>query len=447
MDSFGLSIVALAAMVSPGVLFVVFFFGSSQIKRPSITFGPAIDIAAFFSMSVVINGFYGGCIVWLTLRFLRWLGDKSIILDLVSEACNLASNSDASGGSPLFSALCLCSIYLFLITITSAIIGTCSSRLYEWSGDRLVHGIFTDTAKTSIRGGVTLCSVLTKFGVQGTKTSVSVVYVGLIKEITLNDKTEINFLMLEGIRRTSFRIGSGIGGFPPALDSSLELEKIPGLGDRAEFVIPGDSIENVAFSHILPEKPQKEIKEQSKKNLAYRQQTQERPRKWKSFWRRAWTVLCFVLIFGPILPSILKCHAAIVYLDGKLRQCSNHGQPGEQTEFYITILNDLTAIAADLKPSPTPLPPTECRSVGIFQVHFDLKGWKLEDLTQLDMAQIKDAALASQGGVVEVSGYADSIGTPGENRKISEERARTVAKQLIADGVPVTNILGHALIK
>jgi outer membrane protein OmpA-like peptidoglycan-associated protein len=77
-------------------------------------------------------------------------------------------------------------------------------------------------------------------------------------------------------------------------------------------------------------------------------------------------------------------------------------------------------------------------------VHFDLKGWKLEDLTQLDMAQIKDAALASQGGVVEVSGYADSIGTPGENRKISEERARTVAKQLIADGVPVTNILIHA---
>jgi len=47
-SSYGLAIVALAATVSPGVIFVLSFFNFSIIKRNAITFGPAVDLAVFF---------------------------------------------------------------------------------------------------------------------------------------------------------------------------------------------------------------------------------------------------------------------------------------------------------------------------------------------------------------------------------------------------------------
>src|ERR1700733_6147536 len=65
MSSFSFSIVALAAAIAPGVLFLVSFFFSSSVSRTGVSIGPAADIAVFFSMSLILNGLYGGAIGWL----------------------------------------------------------------------------------------------------------------------------------------------------------------------------------------------------------------------------------------------------------------------------------------------------------------------------------------------------------------------------------------------
>jgi OmpA-OmpF porin, OOP family len=85
-------------------------------------------------------------------------------------------------------------------------------------------------------------------------------------------------------------------------------------------------------------------------------------------------------------------------------------------------------------PTPTAAPaPAAARSYLVF---FD---WDKATLTDRARAIVKEAAENStrvQYTRLEVNGYTDTSGTPRYNKGLSERRARTVAAELVRDGVP-----------
>ena len=65
--------------------------------------------------------------------------------------------------------------------------------------------------------------------------------------------------------------------------------------------------------------------------------------------------------------------------------------------------------------------------------------WDKATLTERARAIVKEAADNStrvQYTRLEVNGYTDTSGTPRYNKGLSERRARTVAAELVRDGVP-----------
>jgi outer membrane protein OmpA-like peptidoglycan-associated protein len=85
-------------------------------------------------------------------------------------------------------------------------------------------------------------------------------------------------------------------------------------------------------------------------------------------------------------------------------------------------------------PMPTAAPaPAASRSYLVF---FD---WDKATLTDRARSIVKDAAENSsrvQYTRLEVNGYTDTSGAPTYNKGLSERRARTVAAELVRDGVP-----------
>jgi len=242
MSSFGLSIIALAAMVAPGVLFIVSFFSASLIKRTSISFGPAIDIAVFSSLSLVINGVYGGCVGWLIAIPFGRLNQPRLLPSLTDTLYQFGSSTGMLDKSSILSASLFCYVYLVAISIASVCLGICCSILYDLSGVRFANSVLTRTAQIARRRGVTICSALCKFGGDGT----FVIYIGEIKEIVLNEKNEIGYILIRQVRRSVLHIEATA----MTVHHSLP-EQIPGIEDpRDEFKIPGASIENIAFRHF-----------------------------------------------------------------------------------------------------------------------------------------------------------------------------------------------------
>ena len=95
-------------------------------------------------------------------------------------------------------------------------------------------------------------------------------------------------------------------------------------------------------------------------------------------------------------------------------------------------------------PAPTPAPapvaapaPAPAKSYLVF---FD---WDKYSLTQRALNIISQAASDSktaQTTTIDVSGYTDTSGTPDYNMGLSWRRAKAVAAQLVADGVPASEI-------
>jgi OOP family OmpA-OmpF porin len=95
-------------------------------------------------------------------------------------------------------------------------------------------------------------------------------------------------------------------------------------------------------------------------------------------------------------------------------------------------------------PPPAPVIPVAEVGAKTFLVFFD---WDRADLTARSTGIIQDAASYSQGAHytrIDVDGNTDTSGTPSYNQGLSERRARVVAGQLVADGVPQSAIQMHA---
>jgi OmpA-OmpF porin, OOP family len=97
--------------------------------------------------------------------------------------------------------------------------------------------------------------------------------------------------------------------------------------------------------------------------------------------------------------------------------------------------------------APVPAPaPTPVAEVGAktFLVFFD---WDKANLTARSEGIVRDAAgysTHSQYTRIDVNGNTDTSGTPQYNQGLSERRARTVAAELVRDGVPQNAIDMHA---
>ncbi len=60
------------------------------------------------------------------------------------------------------------------------------------------------------------------------------------------------------------------------------------------------------------------------------------------------------------------------------------------------------------------------------------------------IASLASGRRSLHGTTVDVSGYTDSTGTAPKNLALSARRAKAVARQLVADGVPLSAITTHA---
>jgi outer membrane protein OmpA-like peptidoglycan-associated protein len=100
--------------------------------------------------------------------------------------------------------------------------------------------------------------------------------------------------------------------------------------------------------------------------------------------------------------------------------------------------------AFGMAPPPAPVMPVADVGAKTFLVFFD---WNKYDLTARSAGIVRDAATystRSQYTRIDVDGNADTSGTPGYNQGLSERRARTVANELVRDGVPQSAISMHA---
>jgi opacity protein-like surface antigen len=95
-------------------------------------------------------------------------------------------------------------------------------------------------------------------------------------------------------------------------------------------------------------------------------------------------------------------------------------------------------------PAPAPMAAPAPAPARTYLVFFD---WDKYNLTPRATQIIAEAASDSKTAAtttIDVSGYTDTSGTPVYNQGLSERRAKSVAAQLVADGVPESEIAIHA---
>ncbi len=97
-------------------------------------------------------------------------------------------------------------------------------------------------------------------------------------------------------------------------------------------------------------------------------------------------------------------------------------------------------------PAPAPAPeaapaPAPAKTYLVF---FDWDKYNLTPRATQIIAQAASDSKSTQTTTINVSGYTDTSGTPVYNQGLSERRAKSVAAQLVADGVPASEIETHA---
>ena len=95
-------------------------------------------------------------------------------------------------------------------------------------------------------------------------------------------------------------------------------------------------------------------------------------------------------------------------------------------------------------PAPAPVAAPAPAPAKTFLVFFDWDKYNLTPRATEIVAQAADASKTQNVTTLDVSGYTDTSGTAQYNMGLSERRAKSVAAQLVADGVPESAIEIHA---
>ena len=97
-------------------------------------------------------------------------------------------------------------------------------------------------------------------------------------------------------------------------------------------------------------------------------------------------------------------------------------------------------------PAPAPVAPVAAPAPAVAKTYLVFFDWDKYSLTPRSIDIIAQAASDSktaQTTTIDVSGYTDTSGTPTYNMGLSWRRAKAVAAQLVADGVPASEIETH----
>jgi len=99
-------------------------------------------------------------------------------------------------------------------------------------------------------------------------------------------------------------------------------------------------------------------------------------------------------------------------------------------------------------PPATPAPPAPTPPVAAapktYLVFFDWDKYNLTPRATQIIAEAASDSRTQSTTTISVSGYTDTSGTPVYNQGLSERRAKSVAAQLVTDGVPMSEIEIHA---
>jgi outer membrane protein OmpA-like peptidoglycan-associated protein/outer membrane protein W len=95
-------------------------------------------------------------------------------------------------------------------------------------------------------------------------------------------------------------------------------------------------------------------------------------------------------------------------------------------------------------PAPAPVAAPAPAPAKTYLVFFDWDKYSLTPRALDIIAQAASDSKSQSTTTINVSGYTDTSGTPVYNMGLSQRRADAVAKQLIADGVPASEIETHA---
>lgn len=121
--------------------------------------------------------------------------------------------------------------------------------------------------------------------------------------------------------------------------------------------------------------------------------------------------------------------------------------------FVLLALTVVSCAAPNTVPKAKPIVVCDCGPPDkSYFVFFDLKAANLKPKSMQIIEMVASDRIALRGTTVKVVGYTDGTGIVGENLTLSTLRAKTVAAQLIADGVPSSSIStlaygeGHQLV-
>jgi len=95
-------------------------------------------------------------------------------------------------------------------------------------------------------------------------------------------------------------------------------------------------------------------------------------------------------------------------------------------------------------PAPTPVAAPVPPAARTYLVFFDWDKYNLTPRADQIIAEAASDSKTAATTTIDVSGYTDTSGTPVYNQGLSERRAKAVAAQLVADGVPTSEIAIHA---
>jgi outer membrane protein OmpA-like peptidoglycan-associated protein len=129
--------------------------------------------------------------------------------------------------------------------------------------------------------------------------------------------------------------------------------------------------------------------------------------------------------------------------EGKQVGNANEGQQSSHT-FLLGVRYQIFNPPPPPPPAPAPVAAPAPAPAKTYLVFFD---WDKYNLTPRALDIISQAASDSKSQsttTIDVSGYTDTSGTPTYNMGLSQRRATAVANQLIADGVPASEITTHA---